>query len=85
MADFPKYDYNAVAAGVQMLPDEAIRMALQSAPNFDAVFASWEALWKQGLAAMGIPSDDLTLQNKMFREILLGFYRAEALRRSLEL
>ncbi|HTX59078.1 MAG TPA: hypothetical protein VMH02_05315 [Verrucomicrobiae bacterium] len=77
MPDFPRYDWNAVAAGVQMLPDEAIRLALQSAPNLDALFKAWEGVWKQVSAA------DATLQGKMLCEILLGFYRAEALRREI--
>ena len=83
MSDFPKYDWNAVAAGVQMLPDEAIRLPLENASNVDAFFATWETVWMQGLAAMGVPTDEMTLQGKMLREVLLGFYRAEALRRKL--
>lgn len=85
MPEFPKYDWNVVAAGMQMVPDEGIRMALVTAPNVDALFAAWETAWKQGLSAMGVPTDEMTLQNKMLREVLLGFYRAEAIRRGLAL
>lgn len=83
MAELPKYDWNAVAAGMQFVPAEAIKVALEAGPGFDALRESWETIWKQGLAAMGLPSDDVTLHNKMVGEIMLGFYKAEALRRGI--
>ncbi len=84
MLDFPKLDWNAVAAGVQMLPDEAIRMGLETAANVDSLLGAWESAWAQGLTAMGLPADDLAIKNKVLREVLLGFYRAEAMRRCLK-
>ena len=83
MAEFPKYDWNAVAAGMQFVPNEAIRMALEAGPGLDAMRESWESIWKSGLSAMGLPTEEMTLQNKMAGEIMLGFYKAEALRRGL--
>jgi hypothetical protein len=83
VADFPKYDWNSVAVGIQLVPDEGIKMALANAHNVDAMFAAWENVWKQGMAAMGLPTDELVAQSKMLREVLLGFYKAEAIRRGI--
>ncbi len=84
MLDFPKLDWNAVAAVVQMLPDEAIRMGLETAANVDSLLGAWDSAWAQGLTAMGLPADDLAIKNKVLREVLLGFYLAEAMRRGLK-
>jgi len=83
VTEFPKYDWNSVAAGMQIVPDEAIKLALSNAENVDAMFSAWENVWKQGMAAMGLPSDQMLAQSKMLREVLLGFYKAEAIRRGL--
>jgi hypothetical protein len=83
VADFPKYDWNSVAAGMQIVPDEAIKLALANAENVDAMFSAWENVWKQGMSAMGLPSDEMLSQSKMLREVLLGFYKAEAIRRGI--
>jgi hypothetical protein len=84
MREFPKYDWNVVAAGVQMLPDEAIRMALDTAPGVDAMISAWEGVWAQSLSSMGLGAGtDLALHSKVLREVMLGFYRAEAIRRGL--
>jgi hypothetical protein len=83
VADFPKYDWNSVAVGMQLVPDEAIKLALTNAQNVDAMFAAWENVWKQGMQAMGLPTDEMLAQSKMLREVLLGFYKAEAIRRGI--
>jgi hypothetical protein len=83
MPDFPKYDWNSVAVGMQLVPDEAIKTALKGAQNVDALFTAWENIWKQGMASMGLPTDEMLAQSKMLREVLLGFYKAEAIRRGL--
>jgi 2'-5' RNA ligase len=83
VADFPKYDWNSVAVGMQLVPDEAIKLALTNAQNVDAMFAAWENVWKQGMQSMGLPTDEMLAQSKMLREVLLGFYKAEAIRRGI--
>lgn len=83
MAEFPKFDWNTVAAGMQVVPDDVIRIALSNSAGTDTLYSTWETMWRQGFAAVGIPTDDLALQGKMVREVMLGFYRAEALRRGL--
>ena len=84
MQNFPRYDWNAVAAGVQMMPDEAVRLALETAPGVDAMMTAWEGVWAQSFAAFGSAGEDLALQSKVLREVMLGFYRAEAIRRGLK-
>jgi hypothetical protein len=84
MTDFPKYDWNSVALGMPAIPDAVIRATLDAAPNTDTLMSTWEAMWKQASASMGLPTEDLIMQNKIIREVLLGFFRAEAMRRGLE-
>jgi len=68
---------------MQLVPDEAVKLALTNAQNVDAMFAAWENVWKQGMSAMGLPTDEMMAQSKMLREVLLGFYKAEAIRRGI--
>lgn len=83
MTDFPKYDWNSVAAGMPAIPDAVIRTTLEAAPNSETLLGTWEAMWKQASASMGLPTEDLIMQNKIIREVLLGFFKAEAMRRGL--
>jgi hypothetical protein len=83
MTEFPKYDWNAVAAGLPAIPDAVIRATLEAAPQSETLFGAWESMWKQASATMGLPTDDLIEQSKIAREVFVGFFKAEALRRGL--
>lgn len=83
MTEFPKYDWNAVAAGMAAIPDAVIVATLDSATQSETFFGAWESMWKQASASMGLPTEDLIAQGKIAREVFLGFFRAEAMRRGL--
>ena len=81
--DYSDQDWNTFAKSLKLLPDAAVTQTLAVAEQGEAAFQTWESVWANAAAAMGVPREFAAFDSRSTREIAAAFFKAEAVRRGL--
>jgi len=81
--DYADNDWNTFAKSLSLLPDDMLRVVLNTGSQGEAALQAWEDAWAKAGEAFGMTSASTTSNNRMVREIMAAFYKAEGVRRGL--